>query len=46
MKRIALVVGCMFRTSIEESFLSATDSEREKANERIRRYVGDERKIS
>ena len=40
------MLGCVFRISIEEIFLSATDSEREKAKERIREYVGDERNKS
>ena len=40
------VLECVVETSIEEIFLSATDSERENTKERMREYVGDERKIS
>ncbi len=40
------MLECVLGTLIEEIFLYAADSEREKTKERIREYVGDERKIS
>ena len=40
------VLECVVETWIEEIFLSAADSDREKMKERMREYVGDERKIS
>lgn len=40
------MLECVVGTCIEEIFLSAADSEREKTKERIRECVGDERKIS
>lgn len=40
------VLELVVETLAEEIFLSATDSEREKMKERMREYVGDERKIS
>ena len=39
------MLGCVVGTSTEEIFLSVADSEREKTKERMREYVGDERKI-
>lgn len=46
MESILWIVGCVVGTSTEEIFLSAADSEREKTKERMREYVGDERKMS
>ena len=46
MERMLWVLEWMVETWIEEIFLSAADSEREKTKERMREYVGEERKIS
>ncbi len=40
------MLECVLGKSIEEIFLCAADSEREETKERIREYVGDERKTS
>ncbi len=44
--RIDLRFGCAEERSMEEIFVSAAESEREKTKDRIRVYVGDERKRS
>lgn len=46
MERILWMLACVVGTWIEDILLSAADSEREKMKERMREYVGDERKIS
>ncbi len=44
--RINLRFGCVDDRSMEEMFVSAAESEREKTKDKIRVYVGDERKRS
>lgn len=43
---ILWIIGCAEARAIEEIFLSAAESEREKTKERMREWVGDERKMS